>query len=45
MYAPEGWSPVVYSAVYNASYMLPEMLISGVIIYIIWKRKLLNLNI
>jgi len=45
IYAPEGWSPVVYSAVYNASYMLPEMLISGVIIYIIWKRKLLDLNI
>lgn len=27
-YAPEGTSPAVYSAVYNGSYMLPEVVIS-----------------
>jgi len=27
-YAPKGMSPVVYSAVYNGSYMLPEVVIS-----------------
>lgn len=30
-YAPEGVSPAVYSAVYNASYMLPETIISVVL--------------
>ena len=30
-YAPKGTSPVVYSAVYNGSYMLPEIVISVVL--------------
>jgi thiamine transporter len=30
-YAPEGTSPAVYSAVYNGSYMLPEIVISVVL--------------
>lgn len=30
-YAPEGTSPAIYSAVYNGSYMLPEVLISIVL--------------
>ncbi|HLA23798.1 MAG TPA: energy-coupled thiamine transporter ThiT [bacterium] len=30
-YAPKGTSPVVYSAVYNGSYMLPEIVISIVL--------------
>lgn len=30
-YAPQGTSPVVYSAVYNGSYMLPETVISIVV--------------
>lgn len=30
-YAPEGTSPAVYSAVYNGSYMLPEIVISVVV--------------
>ena len=30
-YAPEGTSPAVYSAVYNGSYMLPEVIISIVL--------------
>ncbi len=45
MYAPEGMSPVIYSAIYNGSYMLPEIVISGAIVYVIAKRKLLNINL
>jgi len=30
-YAPKGVSPVVYSAVYNGSYMLPEVIISSIL--------------
>lgn len=30
-YAPEGTSPSVYSAIYNGSYMLPEVVISVVL--------------
>jgi thiamine transporter len=37
-YAPPEMNPTVYSFVYNASYILPEMLITGVLIYFIWKR-------
>ena len=45
MYAPEGMSPVVYSAVYNGSYMLPELVISGIMIYLLIKRNVLNLSV
>jgi thiamine transporter len=37
-YAPEGQSPWVYSAIYNASFMIPSLLISGVLAMILWKR-------
>ncbi len=45
MYAPEGMSPVVYSAVYNGSYMLPELVISGILIYMLIQRNVLDLSI
>ena len=45
MYAPEGMSPIVYSAIYNGSYILPEMVISGILIYLLVQRKLLDLSI
>jgi thiamine transporter len=45
MYAPEGMSPLVYSAIYNGSYMLPELVISGILIYLLVQRDLLNLNL
>ena len=45
MYAPGGMSPIVYSAIYNGSYILPEMVISGIIIYLIVQRNLLNLSL
>lgn len=34
-YAPEGMSPVVYSLTYNASYMVPDIIILAVIIGIL----------
>jgi thiamine transporter len=45
MYAPEGMSPVVYSAVYNGSYMLPELVISGILIYMLIQRNVLDLSV
>jgi thiamine transporter len=45
IYAPEGMSPVVYSAVYNGSYILPEMIISAVLIYLLVQRDVLNMNL
>jgi len=44
-YAPEGMSPVVYSAVYNATYMIPEVIISTVLIYLLVQRDVLNMNL
>jgi len=43
MYAPEGMNPVVYSAVYNGSYLIFEFIISAIIMYIIVKRRLLEI--
>lgn len=45
MYAPEGMSPVLYSALYNGGYMLPEMVISAVLIYLLIQRDVLNMNL
>jgi thiamine transporter len=42
MFAPE-LNPFVYSAVYNASYLLPEMAISVFIIYLLQKSKALDI--
>ena len=41
-FAPEGVSPLVYSALYNGSYLIPEIVISGFIIYTLQKSKVLN---
>jgi len=43
MWAWAGWNPVLYSAAYNATYLVPEFIISAVIIYVIDKRKLLDI--
>ena len=42
-FAPAGESPIVYSAVYNASYLIPEMIISLFVIYLLRKSKALNI--
>ncbi len=45
MYAPEGMSPVIYSALYNGGYMLPELVISAILIYLLVQRDVLNMNL
>jgi thiamine transporter len=42
IYAPD-INPYIYSAVYNGSYLLPEMAISIIIIYALQKSKVLNM--
>lgn len=34
-FAPEGWNPLVYTVVYNASYIFSECIISLIVIYIL----------
>jgi thiamine transporter len=43
MYAPEGMNPLLYSAVYNATYMLPAIAICTVIIIVLQKSNLINI--
>lgn len=38
MYAPEGMSPLKYSLVYNASYMVPEGLITLVVLWFMYPQ-------
>ena len=45
MYAPEGMSPIVYSAIYNGGYIFAEMVISLVFIYALMRRNVLNMNL
>jgi thiamine transporter len=42
-YAWGGWNPVLYSAAYNAGYLLPEFVISGFIIVILVHLKALQM--
>jgi thiamine transporter len=42
-YAPAGTHPMLYSAIYNGSYLIIELIISAAIMYIIVKRKLLEI--
>lgn len=42
-FAPEGMSPIVYSAIYNGSYLLPELVVSIYLTYLIVETKLLKI--
>jgi len=42
-YAPEGMNVAVYSAIYNATYIIPSMIICALIIGILQKSKTLNI--
>ncbi len=42
-YAPAGMDPALYSAIYNASYLVPEFIVSAVIMFVLQKRKILQL--
>ena len=41
-YAPPGMSPLVYSAIYNGSYLIPSSIVCAVVIGIMQKSKALN---
>lgn len=43
MYAPPEMGPVIYSIAYNGAYMLPETIISVILIYLLVKRDILDL--
>jgi thiamine transporter len=42
-YAWEGWSVYAYSAAYNATYLVPEFVVSAIIIYILLRTNLLKI--
>ena len=42
MWAPPELGPYLYSAIYNGSYLLPELAISAVLIFLLLKRGILN---
>jgi thiamine transporter len=42
-YAPEGMSPAIYSAIYNGSYLLPELIVSVYIVYLLQESKVLRI--
>ncbi len=42
-YAPAGMSPVLYSAIYNATYMVPSIIICAIVIALLQRSKTLNI--
>jgi thiamine transporter len=42
-YAPVGMNPAVYSAVYNAWYLVPELIISAAVVFVLQERKLISI--
>jgi thiamine transporter len=37
-YAPEGQNPWLYSTIYNATYSIPNIILSGAVALILWKK-------
>ncbi len=42
-YAPAGMNPALYSAIYNAWYLIPELIISSVFMLILQRRHILQI--
>ncbi|MGA8856801.1 MAG: energy-coupled thiamine transporter ThiT [Candidatus Bathyarchaeia archaeon] len=42
-YAPAGMNPALYSAIYNAWYLIPELIVSSVFMFILQKRHVLEI--
>lgn len=42
-YAPEGMNPVIYSAMYNGSYLTVELAFSIIVMYVLDKRGIINM--
>jgi len=43
IFIPVGENPFAYSAIYNGSYLIPEFIISAIIIFLLSKRKLIDI--
>jgi thiamine transporter len=43
MYAPQGMSPILYSAIYNATYLIPSFIVCALIIGLLQKSKTINI--
>ncbi len=43
MFAPPGMSPFLYSAVYNGSYLIGEFVVTAVVMFLLVKRRALEL--
>lgn len=43
IFIPAGENPIIYSALYNGSYLIPELIISSVMIYLLVKKKILEI--
>ena len=41
-YAPEGWNPILYTIVYNGSYIFTECILSLIVINVEPVRKIIN---
>ena len=42
-YAPAGMNPALYSAIYNAWYLVPELVISEVVMYVLIRRGIIKM--
>ncbi len=42
IYAPQGMNTLVYSAIYNGSYLLPELVVSGVVVHLLQRSEALK---
>ena len=42
-YAPAGMNPILYSAIYNGSYMIVELVLSVIVMYILVKRGVITM--
>jgi thiamine transporter len=42
-YAPPGTSPILYSAIYNATYMVPSIILCEIAIFLLARSNLLNI--
>ena len=43
MYTPEGMTAVVYSALYNGGYLIGELIISVIVVFLLIKRDILSM--
>jgi thiamine transporter len=42
-YTPEGMNPILYSTIYNGSYLVVEGIFSAIVVYVLTKRRIINM--